>query len=146
MRRMLGAAALCLVQAACSGDAVRPSPSAQVTGEYALVTINGQPLPYTLVDVAGAYMLQQRAGTMTLKSDRSFIEQAELRETINEAAGPVVTDTTVVLNGIWEIEDSVIILTTQQDGSVLFGTAAGGRLTLHLEGSDAQLVTYFYLR
>jgi hypothetical protein len=143
--RTLAVVFLCLV-AACSGDATRPPSGADVAGEYALQTIDGQPLPFTLVDVAGAYRLEQVAGTMALNTDRTFIEQAQLRETINDVAGPVVSDTTVILNGTWEVEDSAIVLTTQQDGSVLFGTANNGRLTLHFEGSDAQLVTYLYVR
>lgn len=134
------------MQAACAGDVTRPSSTEQIAGEYALLSINGQPLPFTLVEVAGGYLLQQVGGSMTLSSNRTFAEQAQLRETINTVGGPTVTDTTVVLNGTWEAEDSVIVLTPQGDGSVLFGTASNGRLTLHFEGSDAQLVTYVYLR
>lgn len=146
MRKLLGVVALCLVQAACSGDATRPSPTAQIAGEYALQTINGQPLPYTLVEVFGGYLLQQLDGSITLNVDRTYSEQALLRETISAIGGPVVTDTTVILDGTWEAEDSAIVLTSQRDGSVLFGTANGGRLTLYFEGADDQLVTYFYLR
>jgi hypothetical protein len=141
--RTLAVGVVCLV-AACSGDATRPSSTAQIAGEYTLQTIDGQPLPYTLVEVAGGYLLQQVSGTMTLNANRTFIEQALLRETINTIGGPVVSDTIIVLDGSWEAEDSVIVLTSQRDGSVLFGTANGGRLTLHFEGNDAQLVTYFY--
>ena len=146
MPRYLPALLLCLAAAACSDAGTDPQVRVPIDGVYSLQTINGRPLPVTLIDFFNTYRLQQTGGTITLNTDRTFIERAMLRETIEDINGPIVKDTTVVLNGAWEVEqDSVILLTTQQDGSVLFGTVSNGRLTLHFEPNSADsLITYVY--
>lgn len=143
MRKLLVAIALSGIVAACSDDST--GPKASVEGVYNLQTINGRPLPVTLIGLPG-YALQEISGSVTLNGNLTFVEVHRLRETIENIPNNIVTDTTVTLNGTYEIEqDSAILLTTQQDGSVLFGVVSGGRLTLHYEPeSSDSLFTYFY--
>jgi len=143
LRKTLAAVALSAALAACSDDST--GPKASIEGTYTLQSINGRPLPVTLIGFP-SYTLEEISGSFTLNANMTFVEVHRLRETIANIPADLVTDTTVTLNGVYEIEqDSAILLTTQQDGSVLFGVVSNGRLTLHYEpeGSDS-LFTYFY--
>lgn len=125
MRKFVVSLAIAL--AACS-DATAPEDEFVVEGDYNLISINGQRLPFTLVQLF-EYHLQQIGGTLTLNANKTFVERNTLREII----GQEQKDTTIVLTGIWEREDSAIVLTTTRDGSVLFGIARKNRLELNFE-------------
>lgn len=63
--------ALMVAAAACNSDVVT-DPQAEVTGTYALKTVNGSPLPYTVVDSEGSYIIV--TDVMTLNDDKTWKE------------------------------------------------------------------------
>jgi hypothetical protein len=147
LRRSAIIAACTLVLGACEdkSDPAGPEP-VQVTGTYNLQSVNGLPLPFTLVAVAGAYQLDQINGTLTLTPGNTYEERNLLRETIQQVNGAQVTDTTIVIRGTWEVEDSAIILTPQNNQFPLFGLVGVNRLTLNFETSNDEIVQYVYVR
>lgn len=145
--RKLVALIVCIsVLSACGDNGDPAGPVIDVTGTYNLQTVNGAPLPYTLVTVAGVYRLVQLSGTLTLNADRTYVERDFLRETIDQSPGAQVTDTTVVIRGTWEQQDSALVLTPTSNPFVLFGLAGMNRLTLSWETSNDSLITYVYTR
>ena len=54
-------------------------------GDYALVTVDGQPLPYVFIDLPNPLNLKQEAigGDLTMASDGSFIFVSHFRDTQN---------------------------------------------------------------
>ena len=116
-------------------------------GAYELSTINGRPLPFVLISFLNAYKLEHVSGQMTLNVDKTFLERETLRETIAlDNGNSQVTDTTVVLDGRWEQQDSALFLVTNQDGSVLFGFFSGGRLVLNYEATSDSVYSFVYLK
>lgn len=137
---------LVMVAACADKDPTGPE-VVDVTGMYTLETINGKPLPYLLVNVFGAFTLTQISGSMVLNTDKSYAETAALRyEFLDSTGTPVLEDTTVVLRGQWEVEDSAIVLIPAIPGFPLFGLVARSTLTLSVESSNDSLTTYFYRR
>lgn len=138
---------LLVISAACADKDPTGPETVDITGTYTLETINNQPMPYVLVQFLSIYILAQLGGTMTLNADRTYIERADLREAMYDSVGNVVThDTTVVLRGQWEREDSAIVLLPNDRSQILFGLAARGTLTLSFESLNDSLTTYFYRR
>lgn len=142
-RRLLLASLIALGATACS-DSTGPEAD-PIEGAYTLQTINGRPLPVELLNFFNTYRLVQLNGTMTLNSNRTFRETDTLRETFPDANGVTINaDTTIVLTGAWQAQDSVITLTTTRDNSILFGSVRRGRLTLHYEAANDSLFTFVY--
>ena len=139
---------LLLALAACSDkDPLDPGNLPQITGNYTLQSINGRPLPFVLVAFAGVYELTHRAGSLTINADSTYVERAELRETINDTTGtPVSTDTTVIIRGRWEREDSALVLQPTAGGTPLIGLIGTARLTLNYEATNDSLYTYVFVR
>lgn len=142
VRRFSWLLLLACALAACSDDDVAgPDPDA-TAGLYILQTINGQPLPFRLINVANALILDQLGGTMRLNEDNTFVERDSLRWTINDEQGvPQISDTTVVFTGIWIRTDSLMEL-TDQNGDLLIGVISGRNLTLNLVLDS--IVTFVY--
>lgn len=137
---------LALVLAACS-DSTAPETQLNVAGAYTLQSINGQPLPFVLLDLAGFFRIHQVGGTLALNANRTFIERDSLRYFYNDSTGrPVQQDTTVVLDGTWELEDSAIVLITARDNSALFGIARSDRLILNYESVATDSIFQFVYR
>ena len=131
--------------AACS-DSTSPNDET-VVGAYTLQTINGRPLPVELLNFFNTYRLLQLGGTMVLNHNHTFRETDALRQIFPDSNGTMITaDTTIVLTGTWEGQDSVITLTTTRDNSILFGSVRRGRLTLHYEAATDSLFTFVYLK
>lgn len=146
LRRLLLLTLLATGAAACS-DSTGPDPYTTITGDYTLQSINGLPLPVELLNFVGVYRLLQVSGTMTLNVDNTFRETDTLREIFPDSTGASVTaDTTIVLTGRWEAQDTAIILTTTRDNSVLFGSVRRGRLTLHYESASDSIFTLLYIK
>lgn len=138
---------LAVVLTACSDqDPFDPGASLRVTGSYTLQTINGQ-LPYPLISFAGVYELIQTGGSLTVSDDSTYTERAILRELLNDDQGvPQARDTTVVIRGRWEQEDSAIVLLPNNSSSPLIGLIGNDRLTLNFEAANDSLITYVYVR
>lgn len=65
------ALALMVATVACNSDGVT-NPEAEVAGTYSLKTVNGSPLPYTVVDSEGSYIIV--TDVMTLNKDKTWKE------------------------------------------------------------------------
>lgn len=143
MRRIVSLVMGVLMLAACDGDDPSEPRDIQVVGNYTLETINGQPMPVQIY-LLPAYLIQQVAGSFEINTDGTSEEEAVLRTYINDPErGVVFEDDTTRIPGIWEAEDSVVVVTSADD--VLFGFVSGNRLTLSVELGDS-LYTYIYRR
>ena len=143
MRRLL-VGVLCVLSVACTDDETGPEPI-QIPGTYTLQTVNGQALPYLLININNAYFLYQVSGAVTLNANNSYREENSVRETLFDAQlGPIHNDTTIVFTGTYESQDSALLLTSSR-GLVSFGFVSANRLTLSFESGDS-LFTYVYRR
>ena len=120
----------------CSGDST--DPSELLPGLYALATINGEALPFELVFIDDANLLEFTEGSVTLNQDGSFVDSATLRIT---ETGVASIETTVV-SGQWSRQGNAITF-TPNDGSDPYGMTWNGstRLTQGIQG-----FTLVYLR
>ena len=144
MRRVL-IGMLCALSVACSDDDGSGPEPVQIPGTYTLLTINGQELPYLLININNAYLLTQQSGSVTLNPNNSYREENRVRETLfDPQLGPISTDTTIVFTGTYETQDSAVLLTSSR-GLVSFGFVSQNRLTLSLESGDS-LFTFVYSR
>ncbi len=136
---------LCALSVACSDDEGSGPEPIQIPGTYALESINGQELPYLLININNAYFLSQQSGSMTLNPNNSYREENRVRETLfDPQLGPINTDTTIVFTGTYETQDSAVLLTSSR-GLVSFGFVSQNRLTLSFESGDS-LFTFVYRR
>lgn len=143
MRRLWAAVLVVLFLAACSDEPEGPQ-EIQIVGNYTLETINGQALPVPLILFPGAYLVEQRAGDIAINDNGTSVERAMLRFYTNDPErGVVFEDDTTSIFGVWEAEDSVVVITTANDFS--FGFVSGNRLTLSFEVGDS-LYTQVYRR
>ncbi|HEY0673165.1 MAG TPA: hypothetical protein VGD27_12885 [Longimicrobiales bacterium] len=145
MRRVLLVGLLVLFGAGCSDDSTGPSRTVQIVGTYTLESINGNALPYVFHEFPGAYLMHQVSGSFVLNADRTYQENALLREYFNTPGGITWQDIPVSLAGTWQAEDSVLLVTQTDNGATGFGFISGNRLTLSFEVSDS-LYTYIYNR
>lgn len=143
--RKLALLLVVLLLAACSDDDVSGPEIDEISGTYTLETINGQPLPYAIIQIGNIYITAYIGGSMTLNPNHRYVERADLRTAFYDSVGAVVVeDTTVELHGTWEVEDSAIWLTPEVDPNILFGLVARSTLTLSVESSNDSTTTYFY--
>jgi hypothetical protein len=84
-RTFLTLAAGPLVLAACSGAPTGPDP--RVVGGYALLSINGNPLPMRL-GVAGPSSTDLVGGMMTINADATYSLRLDVRTTVYETTQP----------------------------------------------------------
>ena len=133
-----------LVLGACDDDAAGPETDPAV-GLYVLQTINDQPMPYPLINVLNALILEQVGGTMRLNEDQTSMQRDSLRWTItNDQGVPEMSDTTVVYTGTWKRSGNVMEV-TDQFNQLQFGALSGSRLTLNLV-LKGTVFTYVYLK
>ncbi|MDB4875027.1 MAG: hypothetical protein JWM41_1473 [Gemmatimonadetes bacterium] len=105
-------AALAIVMAAC-GSQDATSPTASVSGDYALRMVNGTSLPYTFSD--GSTLTSD---VLTLRSDGTFSESAQFRD-----------GTVLVLQGFYAANNGAITFTDQDTGTAFSGSVSGDVLT-----------------
>jgi hypothetical protein len=110
--KLIITAALAIVMAAC-GSQDATSPSTSVSGDYALRTVNGSPLPYTFSD--GTTLTSD---VLTLRSDGTFSESAQFRD-----------GTVLVLQGFYSANNGAIAFTDQDTGTTFSGSVSGDVLT-----------------
>jgi hypothetical protein len=122
MRKLLLVTSVLL--AACGGsDSTSPS-SADVTGSYALWTVNGSPLPFTFQ--SGATTVVVTEDMLTVASDGSWSQTAGYRQIIN---GQASTGTTTD-GGTWVRAGSAVTLSSPISGGGYFGSYSSNTLKL----------------
>jgi len=94
---------LAFTLAACGHDSVAPTPTqSTVPGTYSLTTVDGQVLPFTVIDL-GAYQAKLASGTLSLRADGSYSMQFGIRI---EDSGNLRTAANSD-DGLWNVNDSV---------------------------------------
>ena len=130
LARLLGCAALTIALGCGADSATAPQPT--IVGVYAMKTVNGQPLPFTMAEV-GFDKIEVLSAAMTFTSEQKFIDAALVRVTHDgHASMGAGSDTgTYVLRG----NDLTL---TYPDGNTLVGRWDGAReVTLSIEGYSA---------
>ena len=114
-----------LAATACGGDSGTNPANAGIGGRYELRTVDGSPVPGTLVlDGVSATV---DAGHIQITEPNSF--SASLTVTTADAATGLSFTVTVPIAGTWTRDDSDIRLITT-DGRTYPGTIGNGQLTL----------------
>lgn len=90
MRRIVNALLLVVACTACSSTA----PAVELPGTYALVSINGQPLPYT------SETSTTKSAEMTILSDGTYSEKIGFRR----PAGFEPPEGEAIVTGVWSAE------------------------------------------
>lgn len=112
--------------AACGHDSVGPSPTPSgIPGTYSLATVDGQVLPFTVVDL-GAYQAKVASGTLTLSSDGTYSLQFGIRI---EDSGNIRTAAESD-GGLWNAEANAITLASTRGDIARTGIASGDAITL----------------
>jgi hypothetical protein len=128
MRRFVALLAFAAL-AACGGDSsITPG---TVTGSYSLRTVNGSPLPFTVIQI-GADKIEITGDVIILNEGGTFTETTSQRTTENG----VVTTSTIDDAGTYTLTGTAITLTSPESGSIS-GAVSGGTMTLTLEGLAA---------
>ena len=125
MRQLAVAALAALTITACGDDPVSPD---NIAGTYQLNTINGQPLPFTLIE-DGADRLELIAGTIVLRSNSTFTDSTTLRLT----SGTTVETEPTVAAGTYSIDDGIITF-TPDDSPPYTVTVSGSTLVQREQG------------
>lgn len=126
MRRLVALLALAAA-VACGGDS-STSPSATVSGSYSLRTVNGSPVPYTVIQI-GADKYEIVSDVVTLNEGGTWSETGTDRTTQNGQ----VTNGTITDNGTYTLNGTAITLVSTQSGTVN-GAVGAGTLTVTAEG------------
>jgi|SRR5262245_29912335 len=111
MRKFVIFAAALTALAACSNDST--SPNGSPTGSYSLITVNGNPLPFTFSD--GSVLISDR---LSLNGDGTYVDFATFSN-----AGSVTEQ------GLWSINNNLITFNDQSDNFTYNGSLSGSILT-----------------
>lgn len=106
--------------AACFGD--DPTGSSTITASYSLRTINGSPLPYTIV-VSATTKRDVLDDVITLHQGGTFAESARSRTTVN---GQVTTETNTK-TGIYGVLRTAVSIATMTAGRSRWPPSAARR-------------------
>jgi hypothetical protein len=113
--------------AACGRD--EPGPTAPtpaiVSGSYTLETVDGQALPFLVLDL-GAYKAKLASATLNLKADKTYSFAFGIRI---EDSGNVRT-TSDDDAGTWSISNRGVTLVSNEGSFTRTGTVSGNTLTL----------------
>lgn len=124
--RIITLIGLAVTLAACGDDEADPTGPSTVAGTYSLTTVDGQVLPFTVIDL-GAYRAKLASGTLALKSDGTYSFQIGIRI---EDSGTIRTQTDDDA-GVWNATGSTAVtLTSTEANFSRSGTVSGGALTL----------------
>ena len=113
----------------CGGDSTGPVASAE--GTWQLQTINGSPLPFTVIFIASPlYRLEILSDTFVAHGDGTYDETVTTRET----DGSTVTTTEEHDNGTWT-QNNASLTITSSDGTVSTAAISGNTITANVEGA-----------
>lgn len=120
------------VFAGCGGDSATGPGS--ITGTYELQTVDGDPLPYVVVQI-GADRLEITGGRITLNADNTFSDRLEFRLVED---GETTDPDPETVTGTYQASGSSVTL-TYPGGETSTVTVSGGTLTQSVEG-----ITFVY--
>jgi hypothetical protein len=135
---MLGRAILCAAVtwiAACGSDSpTGPGPSNSPVGNYAISTVNGKGLPFTLA-TDGNFLLQVTTGTIGLTTDGKYSLMTTYKQTIPGNVEQFVDSS----GGTWVLNGTTINLTDGADGSTgqITWTGATSQLSFAIAYNNA---------
>jgi hypothetical protein len=117
------AVALLFALAACGGDSTSPD-LASLSGDYVLRTVNGGPLPITIITRTD-FKLEISSETLFVKPSGVFADVTHyVRTNLNVVDTPADT-----LGGTWSASGTVMSF-AGADGSQFTGTVGGAGLTI----------------
>ncbi|MEO7501410.1 MAG: hypothetical protein ABIW94_02110 [Gemmatimonadaceae bacterium] len=124
-RTVFCALALMVATVACNSDGVT-NPEADIPGTYSLKTVNGSPLPYTVVDSEGSYIIV--SDVMTLDKDKTWKESISYRL---DQTTPIVAEPDWD-RGTWTLAGGVLTFhsTAYSDEPAYTATHSGNTLTV----------------
>ena len=124
-RKLLAAAFALLVLSGCGGDDTPNGPiELSIVGEYDLITVEGESLPYTLFDILGE-RLECLSGSIDIRASGTISSEVEMRLTTDGVSETFSeTDT-----GTWSSSGSSVTL-FWDEGCTDNATVLGDRLTL----------------
>ena len=117
---------------ACGDDDASGPDNETVAGTYILRTVNGQNLPFIIIDQPG-YRLEVLSDQYTLNADRTFITAATFRETEDTT----VTTSDDTYNGTWQLSAGTMNLTS--GGGIETAAFSGGN-TLTFTGNGFTVI------
>ncbi|HYD53638.1 MAG TPA: hypothetical protein VEA99_13465 [Gemmatimonadaceae bacterium] len=133
MRRLLASAVLVVgsLLAGCGGDDGSPTEptSGSIAGTYTLRTVNGNNLPFTILQV-GADKIELMNETITVAEGGSFTQQGTVRLT---ESGTVTTESYADA-GSYTRNGTSVTFRVNSDGTTITGTIANGSITAAADG------------
>jgi hypothetical protein len=128
-------AALVIGTTACDSST---DPEDAIVGTYTLASVNGDPVPSTLIQVPD-YRLEIVSGTLTVRDNNTWTETASIRET----EGTTVTTSTTTVQGTYSINGNTATF-TDSDGDSLTSTFSGGDTLTTTESAEGFTITFVY--
>jgi hypothetical protein len=126
MRRLV--LALSAASLLACGDSSGPGVSSAI-GTWNLVSVNGSPLPYTVVLIQPTYRLEVLSDVFVATANGTFTETFTTRETENGT----VTTTTETDNGTWSQTGNTVTI-VYSDATTSTATISGNTITLSEQG------------
>ena len=128
-RTLLTLVGATLLATGCSGDSNAPGSS--YLGRYALVSLDGQPLPLTIINQP-TLVVAIHDDTLTLNSNNSFTNATNVLSVVDGVATPIQH---LSCTGTYTRSGNSFTLTTVESdacsGDTLTGTLDGNTLTLN---------------
>jgi hypothetical protein len=119
------AATLFVFSVACGGGDDGPTGATSHVGNYSLVSVDGDPVPSTLVQGPN-YLLEVTQGSGSINGDNTYSTSLTFRENDHGT----VTTVTLPSNGTYTRTGNAFIFTDSDDGSRATGVFSGNRMTI----------------
>ena len=132
MRKFLFLCLVLLLPLAACGDDGPTDPTQSAVGTYALVQVNGSPVPALLGQFPEG-RLDVLSGTLTLRNDKSYTETVNIRVTPTTG---VVQTVPITENGTFTVTGSTVQFNTSE-GDTYSGTLSGNTLEYNVDGLTA---------
>lgn len=117
---LLALATATLVATACGGDSTGPKPLSHV-GRYALISVDGAPLPLKLIDEL-TLKLTVTEGALTLNANNSFVQEVKVEVVENGVPAPTEL---LSCGGSYQRNGNSFTLTSTATDNCDAGTATG---------------------
>jgi hypothetical protein len=118
--------ALASTLTACGGDTTGPGDP--YSGEYTLRTVDGQNLPFVIIDM-GTATVEVTKAVLTVTDNGTNGGSFTLAPTLRTTDGDQVTTETPAIPGTYTRNGTAAVFTSTADGLIGQGTIGGGRIT-----------------